>query len=92
MAVYVDRLEMRGSWRYGKSCHLIADSVQELKDFAVRIGMKLEWFQPNSSPHFDLTASRRAAAVKLGAIELDNRTFVTKIQELRERRKDGEPV
>ncbi len=91
MAVYVDRL-VDYSWRRGPSCHLIADSVAELKEFAVRIGMRVEWFQPRSSPHFDLTADRRDVAVLNGAIELNNREFVAKIRELRKRRLAGEPV
>lgn len=37
---------------------------------AARIGLKREWFQPKSSPHYDLTASRRGRAVRAGAIEL----------------------
>ncbi len=55
MAVYVDNLRDYG-WRHGPSCHLIADSIDELVEFAVSIGLRPEWFQPKSSPHFDLTA------------------------------------
>jgi hypothetical protein len=62
---------------------MIADTVGELIEFAVEIGLRAEWFQPKSSPHFDLTAAGRDLAVKNGAIELDRRTFVAKIKELR---------
>lgn len=89
MAVYVDAL-MNHGWRLRcvdscvDSCHLIADSIDELKDFAVnQLGMKLSWFQPKSSPHFDLVKSRRDLAVSLGAIELDRKAFVNKIRNLR---------
>jgi hypothetical protein len=82
MSVYVDSLFNYG-WKYGTSCHLIADTVRELKAFAVEIGMRPEWYQPKSSPHFDLTADGRALAVERGAIELDRRAFVDKIRELR---------
>ena len=85
MAVYVDRLCDYG-WRHGPSCHLIADSVEELIQFAVSIGLRPEWFQPKSSPHFDLTADGRRAAVLMGAIELDNRAFVGKLRQLRRER------
>jgi hypothetical protein len=85
MAVYVDKL-VDYSWRHGPSCHLIADSVEELKEFAVQLGLRVEWFQPRSSPHFDLTSEGRMAAVRMGAIELNNREFVAKIRELRKRR------
>ncbi|MFL6467439.1 MAG: DUF4031 domain-containing protein [Pyrinomonadaceae bacterium] len=91
MAVYVDKL-VDYSWRHGPSCHLIADSVKELKEFAIRIGMHVEWFQPKSSPHFDLTVEGRNIAIQNGAIELSNREFVAKIRELRKRRLAGEPV
>ncbi len=82
MAVYVDNL-MDWGWRRGPSCHLIADSVGELIEFAVGIGLRPEWFQPKSSPHFDLTAEGRKAAVLNGAIQLDRRDFVTKLRQLR---------
>lgn len=92
MAVYVDRLVDYG-WRHGPSCHLIADSVAELQQFALqKLGMRIEWFQPLSSPHFDLTADGREAAVRFGAIELTNRDFVNKLRELRKLRAAGDPV
>ena len=91
MAVYVDKLVDYG-WRHGPSCHLIADSVDELIEFAVAMGLRREWYQPKSSPHFDLVADGRALAVANGAIELDSRAFVRKLRELREKRKAGAPV
>jgi hypothetical protein len=91
MAVYVDRL-VDYNWHRGPSCHLVADSVEELIAFAEQIGLRREWFQPKSSPHFDLTADGRKAAIENGAIPLSNREFVAKIRELRKRRLAGEPV
>ena len=85
MAVYVDNLRDYG-WHRGPSCHLIADSVEELMDFAVAMGLRREWFQPKSTPHFDLTADGRALAVSQGAIELTNRELIGKIRELRRKR------
>lgn len=87
MATYVDNLRDYG-WRHGPSCHLIADSVEELIEFAIRIGMKKEWFQPKSSPHFDLHADGREKAIANGAIALSQREFVAKLRELRARRKE----
>lgn len=84
MAAYVDRLRDYG-WRHGPSCHLIADSVDELIEFAVRIGMRREWYQPRSSPHFDLTVELRAHALIHGAMELEQRAFVNKLREIRMR-------
>jgi hypothetical protein len=91
VAVYIDRL-VDYSWHRGPSCHLIADSVEELIAFAEEIGLRREWFQSKSSPHFDLTAAGREAAINNGAIPLSNREFVAKIRELRKRRLAGEPV
>ncbi|HJS51542.1 MAG TPA: DUF4031 domain-containing protein [Pyrinomonadaceae bacterium] len=91
MAVYVDKL-VDYSWRHGPSCHMIGDSIEELITFAIAMGLRPEWFQPRSSPHFDLTLEGRLAAVRHGAIELNNREFVRKIRELRARRLAGEPV
>ncbi|MGD9563902.1 MAG: DUF4031 domain-containing protein [Pyrinomonadaceae bacterium] len=91
MGVYVDDLHDHG-WHRGPSCHLIADSVEELIEFAVSIGLRAEWFQPKSSPHFDLTAEARAVAVRHGAVELSRRGLVTKLRELRARTKNAQRI
>ena len=91
MAVYVDNLRDYG-WRHGPSCHLIGDSVEELIEFAVRLGMKTEWFQPKSSPHFDLNAEGREIAVQNGAIELNQRELIAKLREIRKREKEQHEV
>jgi hypothetical protein len=73
--VYIDKSRNWG-WKLGLSCHLIADSNEELHAFAARLGLKREWFQASpSGPHYDLTAKRRKRAVELGATELDDRPF-----------------
>lgn len=84
MSVYVDPLVDWG-WRLGPSCHLIADTLEELHEFAARLGLRRSWFQPHSTPHYDLTASKRAAAVALGAVELARHPFMLKLREIRER-------
>lgn len=86
VAVYVDGLRDYG-WRHGPSCHLIADSVEELIEFAEAIGMRREWLQTKSTPHFDLTAGGRTLAVANGAVQLTNRELVAKIRELRAKRR-----
>lgn len=70
MSAYVDELHDYG-WKLGSSCHLYADSVEELHQFAQGIMMKRSWFQISKSgiPHYDLVASRRKMAVRQGAIE-----------------------
>jgi hypothetical protein len=66
-------------------CHLIADTAEELHELARRIGLKREWAQLSRRGllHYDLTPTKRAAAVKLGAIELDRHAFVTLARKLR---------
>lgn len=71
MAVYIDG-ERNGFGRM-VMCHMFADSVAELQEFADKIGMDRNWFQPLSFPHYDVSLSRRARAVQLGAIEVSRR-------------------
>jgi hypothetical protein len=75
MAVWIDPLKDWG-WRLGPSCHMTADTKEELVVFAVKIGLRRQWLQDDDRLwHFDLTASRRAAAVAAGAIECDFHEF-----------------
>lgn len=80
MTVYVDELrysQPSRRWPYDRSCHLVADSVEELHEFAGTLQMRRSWFQPHDRwPHYDLTANKRAQAVKLGAVEVKAREFV----------------
>ncbi len=83
--VYVDSLRDYG-WRLGPSSHLIADSQAELHAFAASLGLKRAWFQAppsSSSPHYDLTATKRSLALKLGARACDKYEFIEKLQALR---------
>lgn len=89
MAVRVDELRVypgaRGIFSRG-SCHLFADSDDELHEFAAKIGMKREWFQPHRvANHYDLTPRRRAAALKLGAAETTARAEILRCRTTSER-------
>lgn len=67
---------MAGRTFNGKaSCHLTTDGpIDELHAFAIRIGMRREWFQKHAvMDHYDLTATRRAAALKAGAVYVSAR-------------------
>lgn len=89
--VYVDTLIDYG-WKLGKSCHMLADSENELHEFAAKIGMKRSWFQSGdgcSVPHYDLVASKRKLAVKAGAVEVDRRELCNKIKAYREYEKEN---
>jgi hypothetical protein len=82
MAVYVDPLMgcvPTARWRFTKSCHLVADSLEELHEFAGQLGLKRGWFQSKSRvAHYDLTENKRKQAIVLGAIELSRREFADK--------------
>ena len=70
MTVYVD--DMRA--RFGRlvMCHMVADSTDELLAMADRIGVARRWLQHAGTPkeHFDIALSKRALAVKAGAVEI----------------------
>ena len=86
MSVYVDTMvpcTYSKRWPYKSACHMIADSVEELKIVANHIGLKPEWFQPLSFPHFDLTESKRKQAILYGAVSLSLQDMGKKIRELR---------
>jgi len=77
MSVYVDLMCAHG-WclrgRWVDSCHMFADTVEELFLFGDKIGLKRKWVQgvdeKGREPHFDLVLSKRVVAVAAGAIEL----------------------
>lgn len=81
MAVYVDDANIPASVQDGSRthtsrwCHMMADSVDELVEFARSIGMRVAWIQvKRSGVHFDLTSGKRIQAVKRGAVEIQTRT------------------
>jgi len=78
--VYVDQLQPclpNKNWRYCESCHLAADSLNQLHDFAARLGLQRSWFQNHPRlPHYDLTKGMRFKALKMGAIEIDHKKLV----------------
>jgi hypothetical protein len=68
MACYVD--EAVNPFGRMLMCHLVADSLVELHALADALGMQRRWFQnkPGGTPHYDLSKSVRAKAVKAGAV------------------------
>lgn len=74
MPVYVDDMHRTRMGQLGrmKMSHMIADTRDELLTMAVNIGLKPEWLQSIDTPreHFDVSLSRRAKAVELGAREI----------------------
>lgn len=74
MSVYVDDVFI--PFGRMKMCHMIADTEDELHDMAARIGMKREWFQDGSRPHYDVCKSRRLDAIQQGAIQVSIKELV----------------
>lgn len=87
MAVYVDSMRAK----YGRMimCHMVADTDAELHAMASRLGVARRWHQKAGTPHshYGICLSKRAAAVKAGAIEIDRARLVEIIQ--RKRGKNG---
>src|SRR5258708_349058 len=87
MTVDVDDARIPATVRNGSRshtdtwCHLTAATQEELHEFAARLGLKRSYFQPGRpvagkpSPfwHYDVTAGKRAQAVRLGAVEVPAR-------------------
>jgi hypothetical protein len=73
MTVYVD--DMRAPFRHMVMCHMIADTSDELRTMARRIGLAEKWIQRENEPgeHFDVCLSKRAACIKAGAIPISYR-------------------
>ena len=73
MSVYVD--DMQATFGRMRMCHMIADTRAELLEMADRIGVDRRWLQAPGDPaeHFDVCLSKRAAALKAGAIEISSR-------------------
>lgn len=73
VSVYVDPVMEHGgsaTFRWKHSCHMYADTLDELHVMALSIGMRRAWFQDKEKlPHYDLVPPKRKAAVAAGAIE-----------------------
>ena len=71
MSVYVDDTGAcvpNARWRWSEKRHLVADSREELIEFAIKMGLKPGWFQDRAElPHFDLTKGMRYQALRHGA-------------------------
>jgi Protein of unknown function (DUF4031) len=97
MTVYVDELldysdlaAARGL-RHSNWCHLTADTREELHAFAARLGLRRGWFQDDEVLwHYDVTAGKRAQALRLGAAEVTFREIGALITS--RRFPDGEPA
>jgi len=82
MSVYVDDLYKTPIGQFGrmKMSHMIADTRDELITMAEKIGVQTKWIQSYDTPreHFDISMTKRAAAIKAGAIEITYRELAEK--------------
>lgn len=78
MSVYVD--DMQAPFRGMIMCHMFADSDAELNAFARQLGLKFAW---KHKEHFDISQSKKAEAIKLGAIEITQHEMAKKIAVVR---------
>src|SRR5215211_5340194 len=81
MAILIDSFHngARGPFRYWhRRCgHLVSDSsLEELHEFAAGLGLRREWFQRKSVPHYDLTGELYKLALDRGAILVSSREIV----------------
>jgi len=89
VTVYVDPVRyydrsMIGSARARRAgnywCHMMADSLEELHALAGKLQLRRDWFQNGKYPHYDLTANKREAALRLGAIPIAAREWIRRQQ------------
>jgi hypothetical protein len=88
VSVYVDHAFAYGEWgRWSGGGHLQADTIDELHEFAARLGMRRAWFQSKparpENDHYDLTQAGRALALQMGAIAEDRRAGTRRRQAIR---------
>lgn len=74
MTVYVDnqRRPAQLQGRPAKWSHLLADTTEELLEFAAHLGLKMEWIQKAGTchEHFDVTDEVRSRALRNGAVRM----------------------
>lgn len=81
MTVYVDN--MRAPYGRLIMCHMISDSEEEMHAMADKIGVARKWYQGD---HYDIALSKRALAIKNGAVVVTRRQLGLM---LRNRRRTG---
>lgn len=70
MPVYVDEFPGDGWGRWNGGGHMLSTDMDELHEMAANLGLQRRWFQDRLWPHYDLTASKRRLAIKIGAISV----------------------
>lgn len=81
MAILIDSFHngARGPVRFWhRRCgHLVSDtSIEELQEFAEGLGLRREWLQRGSIPHYDVTGEHYDLALARGAVLVSSREIV----------------
>lgn len=68
--IYVDKFPSGwGKWSGGG--HMLCTDIEELHWMATKIGLKPEWFQDKTFPHYDVQKRKRELAIQNGAVEIE---------------------
>lgn len=70
--IYVDRPRAYAHKRK-KYCHLMADCLEELHEFAASLGIKRHWFDKD---HYDIREHEFELVVNAGAIVVSSRELI----------------
>lgn len=78
--VYIDNARI--PYRRYRMCHMLADSRAELLAMAEQLGLAAQWLQHEGEPaeHYDVCLSKRAKAIRLGALPVRSRYLVALIR------------
>lgn len=84
MSVYVDDVKRYETpLRTKLWSHMFADTKEELHAMAWKLKLRRAWYQDHdarpSRHHYDITPSKRAEAIRRGAIEVTTREYLTKL-------------
>ena len=89
--MYVDdmRVNARVLGRAARWSHLLADTHEELEEFARRLGLRPAWIQRPGTvfEHYDVTDEKRRLAIRLGAHAIRLRDSA----EIVDAKRDGRP-
>lgn len=73
--IFVDdaAIPYKGKLRY----HLAADSLDELHEFAAKIGVKKCWYHNHRLvPHYDVNETQRLTAIDNGAVPMGTKEII----------------
>jgi len=77
--IYVDEAIWKSANGRKSYAHMVADSLEELHQFAAKIGVKPHFFhRSKTAPHYDITSDQHAVAIANGAVLVSSREVLAK--------------